>query len=129
MYPYLDDDDFVLISFVSIKAWSRRYLPRFWVIRCQSTERSRTSFQHRRLDIVQWSLNARAREDEVVVNSGSSGGAVKQELEHNLWWLLIGEGLDLVYDQEGPKLVVHGFEPGRTPKTDKPAILDDASVS
>ncbi|KAJ4901020.1 Uncharacterized protein Rs2_14971 [Raphanus sativus] len=37
-----------------------------------------------------------------------------------------GEGLDLVYDQEGPKLLVHGFEPGRTPKTDKPAILDDA---
>ncbi|CAF1856132.1 hypothetical protein Bca4012_031988 [Brassica carinata] len=83
------------------------------------------------------------QEDEVVVNSSSSGGAVKQEQEH------VDEECSRKRGRTGSCVRPGGtkacrerlrreklndkfmdlssvLEPGRTPKTDKPAILDDA---
>ncbi|KAJ0245570.1 Transcription factor bHLH104 [Hirschfeldia incana] len=83
------------------------------------------------------------QEDEVVVNSCSSGGAVKQEQEH------VDEECSRKRGRTGSCVRPGGtkacrerlrreklnekfmdlssvLEPGRTPKTDKPAILDDA---
>ncbi|KAL0864969.1 hypothetical protein Bca101_044087 [Brassica carinata] len=66
---------------------------------------------------LQWSFNARARaEDEVVVNSSSFGGAVKQEHEH----------VDEECSRKRFMDLSSVLEPGRTPKTDKPDVLDDA---
>ncbi|KAG2325882.1 hypothetical protein Bca52824_008610 [Brassica carinata] len=83
------------------------------------------------------------QEDELVVNSGSSGGSVKQEQEH------VDEECSRKRGRTGSCVRPGGtkacrerlrreklnekfmdlssvLEPGRTPKTDKPAILDDA---
>ncbi|CAH8385421.1 unnamed protein product [Eruca vesicaria subsp. sativa] len=84
------------------------------------------------------------QEDELVVNSGSSGGAVKQEQE-----LVVDEECSRKRGRSGSCVKPGGtkacrerlrreklnekfmdlssvLEPGRTPKTDKPAIIDDA---
>ncbi|EFH46575.1 basic helix-loop-helix family protein [Arabidopsis lyrata subsp. lyrata] len=83
------------------------------------------------------------QEDEVEINSGSSGGAVKQEQEHldddcsrkraRTGSCSRGGGTKACRERMRREKLNERFmdlssvlEPGRTPKTDKPAILDDA---
>ncbi|AEE83442.1 Transcription factor bHLH104 [Arabidopsis thaliana] len=83
------------------------------------------------------------QEEEVEINSGSSGGAVKEEQEHldddcsrkraRTGSCSRGGGTKACRERLRREKLNERFmdlssvlEPGRTPKTDKPAILDDA---